>query len=117
MHPQALEEFLRQWRMEQDSRLGRIEVSLKKLSENRPNKEFYTVSEFAKLVNRAEYTVREWARLGRLRAEKTHGGRGRKAEWRFTQAEFNRFEAEGLFPESQIEGRVEKPDLCSEAHE
>ena len=81
------------------------------------NKEFYTVSEFAKLVDRAEYTVREWARLGRLRAEKTHGGRGRKAEWRFTQAEFNRFEAEGLFPESQIEGRVEKPDLCSEAHE
>lgn len=97
----SLEDFLRQWRAEQDARLGRIEASIRKISENRPNKEFYTCAEFAKLVNRAEYTVREWARLGRLRAEKTHGGRGRKAEWRFTQAEFNRYEAEGLLPEEE----------------
>lgn len=97
----TLEDFLRQWRAEQDIRMGRIEASIRKISENRPNKEFYTCAEFAKLVNRAEYTVREWARLGRLRAEKTHGGRGRKAEWRFTQAEFHRYEAEGLLPEAQ----------------
>ena len=111
----SLEDYLRRWRAEQDARLSRIEASIRKISENRPNKEFYTCAEFAKLVNRAEYTVREWARLGRLRAEKTHGGRGRKAEWRFTQAEFNRYEAEGLLPELQAAGGSGRANVCSES--
>lgn len=99
MTPQSLDDFFRQWRADLDARLGRIEASLRKLDEARPNKEFYTVAEFAKLVSRAEYTVREWARQGRLRGEKTHGGRGRKAEWRLSLAELHRYQAEGLLPD------------------
>ncbi|CAN5249082.1 hypothetical protein BH11PLA2_BH11PLA2_48810 [soil metagenome] len=99
MTPQALDDFLRQWRADLDARLGRMEGSLKKLTEARPNKEFFTVAEVAKIVTRAEYTVRDWARLGRLRGEKTHGGRGRKAEWRFSLAELTRYQAEGLLPD------------------
>ena len=99
MTPQTLDDFLRQWRADLDARLGRMEASLRKLSEARPNKEFYTVAEAAKALCRAEYTVREWARLGRLRGEKTHGGRGRKAEWRFSLAELTRYQAEGLLPD------------------
>jgi len=82
-----------------DARLGRLEATLRKACEARPDKEFYTVAEFAKLVDRAPYTVRDWACAGRIRAEKTHGGRGRKAEWRFRLAEFQRYQAEGLLPD------------------
>ena len=99
MTPQASDDFFRQWRADLDARLGRMEVSLKKLSDARPNKDYFTVAEAAKILTRAEYTVREWARLGRLRGEKTHGGRGRKAEWRFSLAELNRYQAEGLLPD------------------
>ena len=99
MTSQAADDFFRQWRADLDARLGRMEASLRKLSEARPNKDFFTVAEAAKILTRAEYTVREWARLGRLRGEKTHGGRGRKAEWRFSLAELTRYQAEGLLPD------------------
>jgi predicted site-specific integrase-resolvase len=33
-------------------------------------KDFYEVEEFARLVGKAAFTVREWARLGRIHAIK-----------------------------------------------
>jgi hypothetical protein len=98
MTPHHLDEICRRLG-DIDARLGRLEVALRKACEGRPDKEFFTVAEFAKLVDRAPYTVRDWACAGRIRGEKTHGGRGRKAEWRFRLAEFHRYQAEGLLPD------------------
>lgn len=96
-----LEDFLRQWRTEQDARLGSIETSIRKIGKNRPNKEFYTCAEFAKLVNRAEYTVREWARLGRFRAEKTHGGAVVKPSGDSRKRSSIATKRKGFFPKQQ----------------
>lgn len=96
MNLPVMAEFLRHWRADLDARLGRIEATLRKLNEAPRAKEAYTVAEFAALVNRTEYTVREWARLGRVNGEKTIGGRGDRAEWRFSSQELIRYQREGL---------------------
>lgn len=96
MNLPVMAEFLRHWRADLDARLVRIEATLRKLNEAPRAKEAYTVAEFAALVNRTEYTVREWARLGRLNGEKTIGGRGGRAEWRFSHQELVRYQREGL---------------------
>ena len=59
-------------------------------------KEHYGTEEFARLVNRAEFTVREWCRLGRIRASKKHSGRGKHANWVVGNDELMRYRKEGL---------------------
>jgi len=54
------------------------------------------VEQFAELVNREAYTVREWCRLGRVRAEKQHSGRGKYPLWVISHDEVLRYEREGL---------------------
>ncbi|MGH7173464.1 MAG: hypothetical protein ACRELG_24545 [Gemmataceae bacterium] len=44
--------------------LERIEAQLAILVERQTVKDFYEIEEFAKLVCKAEFTVREWCRLG-----------------------------------------------------
>lgn len=79
-------------------RLDRIEASLAVLLERHTVKEFYTVEEFAKIVARAEYTCREWCRLGRIAARKLSHGRGNEGEWRIPHEELVRYQKEGLLP-------------------
>jgi hypothetical protein len=57
-------------------RLGRIEACLANLLEQRVAKEFYSTAEVAAIVGRAEYSVREWCRQGRVAAQKNANGRG-----------------------------------------
>lgn len=71
---------------------------LSRLTRQHTVKEFYTVKEVAEMFGRAEYTVREWCRLGRLAARKLPGGRGNEGEWRVPQEELDRYQAEGLLP-------------------
>jgi hypothetical protein len=54
----------------------KIESMLALLLERQTVKDYYSTAEFAGLVGKAEFTVREWARLGRIRAEKRKSGRG-----------------------------------------
>ena len=52
-------------------RLTRIEGRLESIREQRATiREYYSTSEVANLLGRAEFTVREWCRLGRVLAEK-----------------------------------------------
>lgn len=85
------EQTIEQW-------LARIEAKLDKLAERQTAKEFYEVEEFATLVGKAPFTVREWARLGRIHAQKRRSGRGAYAQWVVSQEEYERFQRYGLLP-------------------
>jgi hypothetical protein len=79
-------------------RLDRIESALAELVRQKMVKELYTTSEIAKLLQRAEYTVREWCRQGCLRAKKKPCGRGKGGEWLVSNEELTRLKNEGLLP-------------------
>ena len=61
-------------------------------------REWYTTQELAGLLETAEFTVREWCRLGRLKARKRAGGRGPYAAWVVSHEEMLRYRREGLRP-------------------
>lgn len=80
-------------------RLTRIEGMLESILEQRAAiREFYSTSEVADLLGRAEFTVREWCRLGRILAEKRACGRGLSKEWMISHEEVQRIKNEGLLP-------------------
>ncbi len=79
-------------------RLARIEAALALLVEQRTLKEWYTTPEVAKLLGKSDYTVREWCRLGRIRAKKKEHGRSKAGEWMVSHEEFERLKNEGLLP-------------------
>jgi hypothetical protein len=79
-----------------EERLEKMEAMLVFLVEQRTAKDWYSTGEFAQLVGKAEFTVREWARLGRIRAEKRLSGRGAFPAWCISHQEFLRYQREGL---------------------
>ena len=81
-----------------EERLSRIEAMLAQLVERQAVKEFYEIEEFARLVGREPFTCREWARHGRIRAQKKLSGRGAYARWVVPHAELLRYQKEGLLP-------------------
>jgi hypothetical protein len=81
-----------------DERLDKIESLLVSLVERQSVKDFYEVEEFARLVGKAPFTVREWARLGRINGQKRGSGRGAHTAWVFCHAELLRYQREGLLP-------------------
>ena len=80
-------------------RLTKIETLLASLVEQRTIKEWYSTAEVATLLGKAEFTVREWCRLGRVHAEKKKSGRGVASEWIVSHAELTRVRNEGLLPD------------------
>jgi hypothetical protein len=81
-----------------EERLERIEAMLLVLVERQQVREWYTTEEFARIVERAEFTCREWCRHGRIHATKKDSGRGAYAGWAISHAELLRFQREGLLP-------------------
>lgn len=79
-----------------EDRLANIENLLLVLVEREQRKEWYEVEEFARLTSKAAFTVREWCRLGRIRAEKRRSGRGAYPQWVISHAELERYRREGL---------------------
>ena len=79
-----------------DERLERIEQMLVVLVERQMAKEWYATDEFARLVGKAEFTVREWCRHGRVKAEKRNSGRGAFPAWAISHDEYLRYQREGL---------------------
>jgi excisionase family DNA binding protein len=79
-------------------RLDRIESALATLVERQTVKDWYTIEDVAKMLGKAEFTVREWARNGRINAEKKGSGRGKFQAWVVSHAEVLRYEREGLLP-------------------
>jgi len=86
--------------------LKRIESMLAVLIGRQTIKDWYSVEEFARLVSKAEFTVREWCRLGRIHAEKKGSGRGAHASWVISHDELLRYQREGLLPlQNALPGR------------
>ena len=81
-----------------ESRLSNIERMLAALVEQQQSKDWYDIDEFARIVGKAPFTVREWARLKRIRAEKRKSGRGAYAAWVVSHTELLRYQREGLLP-------------------
>ena len=82
------------------ARLVRIEQALGLLVQQRTVKDWYSTAEVAQLLGKAEFTVREWCRLGRVQAEKKKCGRGVSSEWIISHEELTRVRNEGLLPEA-----------------
>ena len=81
-----------------EERLQNIEAMLVVLVERQQVREWYTTYEFARTVGKAEFTIREYCRLGRLRAEKRQSGRGAYPQWVLSHVELERYQREGLLP-------------------
>ena len=78
-----------------ESHLGR---AVELLGAGEPPRAFYGTDEVAKLLGRETFTVREWARLGRIRAVKRPSGRGRSRAWAVSRQEVDRIRDQGLLP-------------------
>lgn len=61
-------------------------------------RDYYSTEQVAKILGKANWTVREWCRLGRVHAEKRRSGRGRAKDWVVSHAELLRIEKEELLP-------------------
>ncbi len=81
-----------------EERLEKIESMVTILVERQTIKDWYTTEEFAKLVGKAEFTVREWCRLKRILADKRRSGRGAHPAWVISHNELLRYQKEGLLP-------------------
>ena len=79
-------------------RLDRIEAAVTVIAERQTIRDWYATDEFAQLVGKAEFTVREWCRLGRVNAEKKGSGRGKYQSWVVSHDELLRYQREGLIP-------------------
>jgi hypothetical protein len=60
--------------------------------------DWYSIEEFAAIVKRASFTVRSWARNGRIAAHKKLTGRGPHAAWSISAEELARYQRDGLLP-------------------
>ena len=79
-----------------EERLQRIETMLTLLVSKGHQQDWYATDEFARLVHRSEFTIRQWCRQGRIEARKKGSGRGAHAAWAISHEELGRFRREGL---------------------
>ena len=79
-------------------RLRKVETLLNAFLAREKPKEWYTTVEFGELVDRSSYTVRGWARAGRIAAKRRGPACGKHQEWIVSHAELERFRREGLRP-------------------
>jgi hypothetical protein len=85
-----------------EERLERIEKAILLLIEQKAVKDWYSTAEIAEILKRAEWTVREWCRTGRVNAEKRPCGRGNSQEWIISHEELQRIRNDGLLPDPSV---------------
>jgi hypothetical protein len=61
-------------------------------------REWHMTQQVAQMVGKAEFTVREWCRQGRIRAVKKRSGRGAHASWAVAHEAVLQYQREGLLP-------------------
>ena len=81
-----------------DALLGAIAEVRDLILNQKQVKESYSTGEVAKILGNAEYTVREWCRLGRINASKRRYARGAYPEWMISHDELTRVQNEGILP-------------------
>jgi len=85
-----------------EGRFDRVEHVLRQLYElltvKQAIKDWYTTKEVASILEKKEYTVREWCRLERVNATKARCGRGAEQSWLISHDELTRYQNEGLLP-------------------
>lgn len=95
------------------ARLERIETDIVELRDQLVSqavtREWYSPAEAAKALGKAEFTVREWCRNGRMKAAKKKSGRGNTLEWAIPRMELDRYRREGLLPLTK--DRLKGPNL------
>lgn len=79
-------------------KLEHLEAMVATLIDRATVRECYSTTEFAHLVGKAEFSVREWCRLGRIHAEKRRSGRAAFRAWAIKHEEYLRYQREGLLP-------------------
>jgi hypothetical protein len=84
--------------MSVEERLEKIESMLVVLVERQQVREWYTTGQVAQFLGKAEFTIRENCRHGRIQAEKRLSGRGAYAAWAISHDELLRYQREGLLP-------------------
>jgi hypothetical protein len=84
-----------------EERLAKIESMLAVLVERQTVKDWYTTFEFGELIGKAEFTVREHCRLGRLNGQKRESGRGAHPAWVLSHQELLRYRQFGLLAVKQ----------------
>tara|TARA_R110002073_G_scaffold8027_20_gene44906 strand:- start:10815 stop:11087 length:273 start_codon:yes stop_codon:yes gene_type:complete len=77
-------------------KLEQIELQLVALVDEKQVQEWYDTKTVAEMLDRSSYSVREWCRLGRVRATKRACGRGSAKEWMISHDEVQRIKSEGL---------------------
>jgi hypothetical protein len=75
-----------------------LQDALSRMASKSQEKDFYTCEEVAEMTGNRPYTIREHCRYKRIRAVKSHSGRGRTKEWRISAAEVKRILNEGWLP-------------------
>ena len=78
--------------------LRRIESQLAEMRSKQTIKDVYSTEEVARILSKAEFTVREWCRLNRINAIKRFSGRGKYPAWAISHQELLRIDKEGLLP-------------------
>lgn len=81
-----------------EQRLAGIENTLQQLLERETIKDWYTTAEVAERLEKAQFTVMEWCRMGRINAVKKGSGRGKHQSWVVSHDELGRYRREGLLP-------------------
>jgi len=81
-----------------EEKIERIEAMLVLLVERQQVREWYSTKEFARMVGKAEFTIREYCRHGRLRAERKASGRGSFSSYAISHLEMLRYQRDGLLP-------------------
>ena len=76
-------------------RIEQLEQQVALLNASHTSLPHYSVAQFAERVQRASYTVREWARLGRIQATR-RAGRGPYQEYVISHLELMRYREQGL---------------------
>src|SRR5947209_7282496 len=86
--------------------LRRLESAVADLARQRAAKAWYTPDEVAEIIGRAKFTVREWCRHSRVRAEKQRSGRGKHRGWVISHEELLRIQREGLLPQERTSSSI-----------
>ena len=83
--------------LQEEIRLVRDDLEKRPVTPPSPQ-EWFSTSDASKLLQKSEYTVRQWCNEGRINAVKREERRGGSALWKISVEDVTRYKDEGLLP-------------------